>query len=255
VALLLTQPGWATAGPTYIMSYLKSHSRADAFTGALPNDTWGSGKLDARIALPSVPSLRFISPARGSTYTSAYGRSDLLSSGGSFDSIRVWLSLDACNYDQYVTTMRAPFRNPIQVLFAGRDTTSSARLRAIGYRGTTRVDVFSDGLFTLNHPMPTGVAGEEQPLSFTVRPNRPNPFNPKTDISFDVPERERVTVRVYSTDGRLVRRLLDNELGPGRYGTSWDGTNGSGAAVSSGIYFFEVIAGSERASRRMTLIR
>ena len=70
----------------------------------------------------------------------------------------------------------------------------------------------------------------------------PNPFNPSTNISYALPERATVTVQIFDAGGKLVTSLVQAEREPGFYGLRWHGDNQSGARVSSGIYFYRLIA-------------
>lgn len=68
----------------------------------------------------------------------------------------------------------------------------------------------------------------------------PNPFGDRTSVQFLLPSPQPVNVRVYDSAGRLVRTLLSGPLGSGRHDLSWDGRDGSGQAVSNGIYYLRV---------------
>ncbi len=89
--------------------------------------------------------------------------------------------------------------------------------------------------------------------------NTPNPFNPRTSIEFSLPERMAVNLNVYDASGRLVKTLLDRELGAGAYtggnAVVWDGTDNAGKPVSSGMYFYKLQNEKENITRKMTLIR
>ncbi|MBN1825301.1 MAG: right-handed parallel beta-helix repeat-containing protein [Candidatus Eisenbacteria bacterium] len=98
-------------------------------------------------------------------------------------------------------------------------------------------------------------SGEEIPARFALHPNMPNPFNPITRIAFDLPVRAEVSLRVYDVSGRSVRTLRDGTMNAGRHEVVWDGTNNAGRSVASGIYFYRIDAGDEKAVRKMTLIR
>ncbi len=90
--------------------------------------------------------------------------------------------------------------------------------------------------------------------------NNPNPFNPETWIPYVLAQPERVTIRIYSVTGRLVRTLNLGDKSAGAYiskerAAYWDGTNEHGENVSSGVYFYTMEAGSFRAAERMVIIR
>jgi FlgD Ig-like domain len=100
----------------------------------------------------------------------------------------------------------------------------------------------------------TGV--HETPMALALHQNVPNPFNPTTAITYDVPAGgASVTIRIYDATGRLVRTLVDGPNPAGTHSVSWDGRNSAGGAVSSGVYFYRMTAGSFTASRRMVLLK
>lgn len=85
--------------------------------------------------------------------------------------------------------------------------------------------------------------------------NAPNPFNPVTTISFDLPADCRVRLCVYDIRGQLVRRLLDADLPLGSHSAIWDGKDGSGRALASGTYLARLRAGSTVETLRMELLK
>jgi len=96
------------------------------------------------------------------------------------------------------------------------------------------------------------------PAATALLPNYPNPFNPETWIPFDIAEDADATVRIYDVTGSLVRRLDLGRLPPGSYRSRgdaayWDGLNGAGERVASGVYVYELQAGSVRRARRMVV--
>ena len=85
--------------------------------------------------------------------------------------------------------------------------------------------------------------------------NAPNPFNPTTTISYTLQENGPVSVKVYNTQGRLIRTLLEGEGFEGSHQVMWDGRNDRGEFVSSGMYFYKIIANNEIVTERMTLMK
>jgi len=96
---------------------------------------------------------------------------------------------------------------------------------------------------------------EEVPLRLRLGQNVPNPFNPRTAIAFDVPERCGVTLRVYGVDGREVATLVDEPRDAGAYEILWDGTDDRGTDAASGVYFYVLDAGGLRLTQKMVLMR
>lgn len=99
----------------------------------------------------------------------------------------------------------------------------------------------------------------EVPNRFTWRlhPNVPNPFNPRTALSFEVPEPSQVGLRIYDLTGRTVRTLVSGSVDPGIHRVAWDGTDERGVPVGSGVYIvrFIVVAGNVDQIQRITLLR
>lgn len=89
------------------------------------------------------------------------------------------------------------------------------------------------------------------PVSTTLHPNYPNPFNPSTQIRFDISDgQQRVRLAVYDTMGREVRRLVDGDLPVGTHQITFDGSG-----LSSGIYLIQFQAGGGIQSRKMILLK
>ncbi len=89
----------------------------------------------------------------------------------------------------------------------------------------------------------------------TLHQNHPNPFNPGTTIRYYLPLSCTVRLVVYDLTGAEICRLVDGEQAAGPQQVAWNGTNGAGEPVSSGLYFYRITAGKETASRKMLLLR
>jgi len=102
----------------------------------------------------------------------------------------------------------------------------------------------------------TGVGNESAPTQFALHQNVPNPFNPTTVIRYDVPAGGgMVSLNVYDVAGRLVRTLIDGRQAAGVREVTWDGRDQSGRTVSSGVYFYRLVAGEYVQTRKMVLIK
>ncbi len=95
----------------------------------------------------------------------------------------------------------------------------------------------------------------ESPGQLVLRPCWPNPFNPSTTITFELPTATHVTLRIYDSAGRQVRNLLDRELAGGVRAVPWDGRNDGGQSMGSGIYIYRLEAGGKMLQRKMVLVR
>ena len=84
------------------------------------------------------------------------------------------------------------------------------------------------------------------PLAFALYNNAPNPFNPATQIRFDLPMSGRVELTVYDMLGQKVRSLVWSSLAAGSQPVEWNGRDANGAQVGSGVYCYRWPAGNLR---------
>ena len=104
------------------------------------------------------------------------------------------------------------------------------------------------------------LSGIEDPSESRVRRlelrSFPEPFNPMTQIQYELPHPGRVTLRIYDLSGRLVRELLDSvEREEGSHAVPWYGRGDSGRPLPSGVYFARLDAGEEAAVHKMVLLK
>lgn len=109
--------------------------------------------------------------------------------------------------------------------------------------------------------VPIGIHDGGDPVSgpkvyeLTVSQNYPNPFNPVTTINYGLDTRRWVTLEIYDVRGQLVKRLVEGFQEAGAYSVSWDGYNNSDESVSSGIYFYRLVAGKRTLTKKMVLLK
>jgi len=102
-----------------------------------------------------------------------------------------------------------------------------------------------------------GLSGGALPRLAAAHPARPNPFNPRTTIAFDVPGPgpAPVTLAIYDLAGRVVARLVEGPLPAGRHTVEWDGRSAAGRTLGSGVYFYRMSIGDFVATRKLTLVK
>lgn len=83
----------------------------------------------------------------------------------------------------------------------------------------------------------------------------PNPFNPSTTISYDLPTDALISIVIYDATGQMVRQLVNEQRLAGRYQVQWDAKDNLGRSVGSGVYIAKVEAGSFSASQKMLLLK
>ncbi len=90
---------------------------------------------------------------------------------------------------------------------------------------------------------------------FRIFQNFPNPFNPSTTISYQVPDAARVKVSVYDINGKLVKILFNGVQREGNHQVVWNGTNRQDKIVASGIYIYRVESNKSVLSKQMILLK
>jgi hypothetical protein len=113
----------------------------------------------------------------------------------------------------------------------------------------------SDGLWRrpLYEMAITGVGDETEtvPIHYVLRQNYPNPFNPTTTISYTLPSRSQVSLKIYDILGREVSNLVNNEiLSQGSYSRQWNATG-----FSSGVYFYRLQTGKFTETKKLLLLK
>ncbi len=104
-------------------------------------------------------------------------------------------------------------------------------------------------------PSPTGVGGTPAPHVLAVT-NFPNPFNPSTTLSYEVPSRGAVTVAVYDVRGARLATLVNNEQrDAGTYYHDWQGRDDHERILPSGVYFARIEHAGNTRSRKLLLLK
>ena len=125
---------------------------------------------------------------------------------------------------------------------------------AIDAEGNRWIGTTTEGLVLFRKgDVITSIEFSDTPIlsgQFALYPNFPNPFNPTTTFSFDLPERSRVQLIIFDVLGRKVATVVDKTLPFGHHQISFDATH-----LSSGIYFYQLQAGDYRAVRKMMVLK
>jgi hypothetical protein len=117
----------------------------------------------------------------------------------------------------------------------------------------TKVEI-NDGLVPVN-------LENRIPKELELLQNYPNPFNPETWIPYELDKASDVEIRIYNVNGEMIRNITLGQQSPGYYVTRdkaayWNGLNKYGERVSSGIYFYQVLAGSKESQiKKMVILK
>lgn len=308
-----------------IKTLLTSTAATDAMTGAIPNTTWGYGKLDVlramakaingsatvsrtvlrydagiinqlaptlsgsvKLALKISPPgsgnitrvlFNTTTPANNPIVGSGNVRCELYTDNGGVPGTQIGNSVDwpltklmAATWNSVITTgMNATVSAGTDYFLVLSLTGSFDELKLRTDDGTANTgrSLRFDGSQWTTHTSNfrirvevTNVSGlvkaeriSEVPTTFELSQNFPNPFNPRSTISYQIPVTARVSLKVFDVVGRLVATLVDQEQTPGKYSVTWDGTDSVGDLLASGIYFYRLDAAGFSQTRKMILLK
>ena len=151
------------------------------------------------------------------------------------------------------TTNRYAKNLGIVTAIRGDPYTTNYTLRGCLINGIVFGDTTFTGINTISAKIPN---------SFSLSQNYPNPFNPSTKIKFDTPlspprrvessteEGKYVQLIIYDILGREVATIINETLQPGTYEVEWNASN-----YPSGVYFYTLISGNYKDTRKMVLLR
>ncbi|MFC1562575.1 T9SS type A sorting domain-containing protein [candidate division KSB1 bacterium] len=93
------------------------------------------------------------------------------------------------------------------------------------------------------------------PNKFSLSQNFPNPFNPETEIRYQIAEDTKVLLKIYNILGQEVRTLVDEVKSTGSYNVRWNGKNNLGITVSSGVYLYRIQAGEFVSTKKLVFLK
>ena len=94
------------------------------------------------------------------------------------------------------------------------------------------------------------IDGNMLPEVFASHQNYPNPFNHTTQIKYDLPEDQFVSISIYDVMGCKVRSLMNTNQSAGYHPIRWDARNDKGEGISAGMYIYTIQAGEFRAKKK-----
>jgi len=95
----------------------------------------------------------------------------------------------------------------------------------------------------------------EIPDRFIIHHNYPNPFNPSTTISYELPVNNFVNVTIYDMLGRRVKTLVNQHLTAGEQSIVWNATNEQAISVAGGVYIYTIKVGNSMQSGKIVLLK
>ncbi|MCF7913441.1 MAG: T9SS type A sorting domain-containing protein [Candidatus Cloacimonetes bacterium] len=122
------------------------------------------------------------------------------------------------------------------------------------------INILSDSWFAkeVNTHLTVVTVGENDddvPETTKLLGNFPNPFNPSTDIKFNLAENSLTELAIYNTKGQKVRTLLHENIEAGTHSINWNGRNDHNRPVSSGIYYLKLRTSKDNLSQKLLLLK
>ena len=93
------------------------------------------------------------------------------------------------------------------------------------------------------------------PTEFFLFNNYPNPFNPSTTISYNIPIENHVRIKIYNILGKEVKTLVDQKMKPGKNVVKWNGKNNEGIKVAGGVYLYSIQVENYKQTRKMIMLK
>lgn len=112
--------------------------------------------------------------------------------------------------------------------------------------------IVTEGTVAIENP---GQDDQTPVRAIALGQNFPNPFNPSTSIAFSLDRHERVTLKVFNLQGKLVRTLVSEALAAGEHSVIWDGRTDGGSMAASGTYMYSLQTSERVLNRTMTLVK
>jgi len=114
----------------------------------------------------------------------------------------------------------------------------------VPYEATVAITLSTSDVFELATPA--------HPL---LQGNFPNPFNPVTQIVFELPTEQHITLTVFDVRGNVVKRLTNGTIGAGRHEVRWNGDTDGGQKAPSGLYLYRLTSLGSTQTGRMVLAK
>lgn len=159
--------------------------------------------------------------------------------------------------NDYDTTLRV-YNDQLDLLYSeniGDNFSSSSRT----FNCFDRFGYFSsDGSEFIYSELMISVANTDEDIDSLPKVTSkiyPNPFNPETTISFNIPKPGKVNLSIYNIKGQLVKTLLDEETSAGTHSLVWNGKDERGKSVATGIYFSKIKTDTDIQTKKMLLMK
>ncbi|MCF7794521.1 MAG: T9SS type A sorting domain-containing protein [Candidatus Cloacimonetes bacterium] len=164
-----------------------------------------------------------------------------------------------CQLNAY-TGSTAPGNVELELYYGSRSSNSPVRLSNYNCQNTLEPNCIQRQINTTINPEAWFVTlGDDSQTVNSIQEfyldNYPNPFNPTTTISYNIPHEGKVFLEIYNIKGQLVKQLVSGSQPEGYYEVIWNGKNDVGKHVASGIYYCRVTACGKTRNKKMLMLK
>lgn len=231
------QPNFTATGPVF------QGSRALAVGAPSGGDWHADMHFDDRLDFLGYTALRFAlhpGDARGQTLTLELGEYNV--------------RLVGRRANQRIDLFRAEWQTveiPLDVFFRERG------VDVIAFSGNLTGTFYVDDMRLVSDQQIETAVGDAAavPVTLALQQNYPNPFNAQTTIPLQLPTATHVDLQVFNLVGQRVAVLAKGPLPAGRHTLHWDGMDGNGRPLATGVYLYQLQVGDVKLTRRLLLLR
>jgi len=165
----------------------------------------------------------------------------------------------------YVNRIMAPSHNGTSLEFVDGVATATVEFSELGWNlDNTEVVIFVQNDDTkeimqatklpINSLIPLDASNDAPEMKLELS-NYPNPFNPTTTISFNLPTEGQVSLEVFNAKGQKVNTLVNEVKSAGAHSVVWSGTDSRGGGLTSGVYYYKIKTGRFTSTKKMILLK
>ena len=160
-------------------------------------------------------------------------------------------------YDTTALTLPIPYEEIAESAFEGLPgNAATVRFTVWAHDGIDSVQVSGeDRVLYVNRYEYLSTESEGVPVEFALHDNYPNPFNPTTQIRFDLPEMANVNLIIYNMLGQKIKSFNIQSAPAGYHAVTWNATNDLGLPVSAGIYLYQLQTEGFIKTKKMILLK
>jgi len=160
-------------------------------------------------------------------------------------------------FDTTATNYSIPYQEIAEGAFEGLPgNTATVYFSVWAHDETDSVKISRDDrVLYVNRYEYLSIESEGVPNEFALHENYPNPFNPTTQIRFDLPEMSNVTLTIYNMIGQKIKSFTMQSAPAGYHSLTWNATNDLGAPVSAGVYLYQLQTEGFIKTKKMILLK